>query len=188
MNETSEGPGQTVSVDGTDAVLLARARQGDDAALNALVGRHLGAVYDLSLRVLGEADLAEDAAQETWVLALRGLDGFRGDASFRTWVLRIAMNTARSALRRRGRRRETVLKDDLMEDGADPARAAVTRTEAERVAGALEALPPKQRMAVSLRIHQGLSYREVGEMLDCSEVSARVNYHHGIKRLRELLQ
>lgn len=190
MRARSQDPTDATATSVDDEALLGRARSGDAAALDALVGRHLQSVYDLTLRVLGERDQAEDAAQEAWILAIRGLDRFRGESSFRTWLMRIALNTARSALRRKGRRRETALvaADAVAAEDPDPARGAVVRTEAERVDQALEGLPPKQRMAVSLRIHQELSFREVGEILECSEASARVNYHHGIKRLRELLQ
>jgi RNA polymerase sigma-70 factor, ECF subfamily len=171
-------------------VLLERARAGDAAALDGLVARHLTAVYQVALRVLGDGDLAEDAAQETWVLALRGLARFRGESSFRTWVMRIALNTSRSALRRRGRRRETVL--DVARQVSTgttlPDAAVGLQVEAQRLDAVLEQLPTKQRLAVTLRIYQGLSHREVGEVLDCSEASARVNFHHGIKRLRELLE
>jgi RNA polymerase sigma-70 factor (ECF subfamily) len=60
--------------------------------------------------------------------------------------------------------------------------------EAARVAAMLEKLPEKQRMAVNLRVNQGLSYQEIGAVLDCTEGAARVNYHLGVKRLRELLK
>ena len=69
----------------------------------------------------------------------------------------------------------------------DAATGAVTRDESARASKLLERLPPKQRMAVTLRVNQDLSYAEIGEILDCSEGAARVNYHLGIKRLRELV-
>jgi RNA polymerase sigma factor (sigma-70 family) len=77
---------------------------------------------------------------------------------------------------------------DVRTDELDPAAETMLRAEAGRVAGLLGRLPPKQRMAVVLRVNRGLSYAEVGEILDCSEGAARVNYHLGIKRLRELVQ
>jgi RNA polymerase sigma factor (sigma-70 family) len=70
----------------------------------------------------------------------------------------------------------------------DPARRAVNVTENERAERALAELPPKQRMAVALRVQQGLSYAEIAGALDCSEGAARVNYHLGVKRLREKLK
>ena len=172
-----------------DEELVARARGGDRAALDALVSRHHEAVYQVTYRVLGDSDAAADATQDAFVKALEGLDSFRGDAAFRTWLLRIAANVAISAGRVTTRRREVALASAAGRDCAagDPARDAVVRTEAERVEQALAGLPEKQRLAVTLRIHGGLSHREVGQAIGSSEGAARVNYHLGIKRLRELL-
>lgn len=169
--------------------LVARAKNGEAAALDSLVSRHHAAVYEVTYRILGDADAAADAAQDAFVRALGALDGFRGEASFRTWLLRIAANVAWSAGRRTTRRREVALEaaPEPASDWGDPEREAVVRLEADRVTAALAELPEKQRLAVSLRIHQGLSHREIGEVIGSSEGSARVNYHLGIKRLRELL-
>lgn len=173
-----------------EAALLERARAGDVEAREALVRRYLADVYRLTSRILGDRDLAQDATQDAFVNALGALHRFRGEASFRTWLLRIALNTARSAGRRQVRRREVnlVLADDEPGRGPDPAQQAEHRAEAERVERVLATLPRKQRMAVALRIQQGLSYAEIGTALECSEGAARVNYHLGLKRLRELLK
>ncbi|MGH7506264.1 MAG: RNA polymerase sigma factor [Longimicrobiales bacterium] len=169
--------------------LIARARTGDRAAQEALIGRYLKDVYGVTSRVLGDSDLAQDAAQDAMVNALRGLHRFRGDASFRTWLLRIALNAARSVARRRGRRREVALAviENAPDGEADVATRTAMRDEAARAARMIERLPPKQKLAVSLRVNQGLSYAEVAAVLECTEGAARVNYHLGIKRLRELL-
>jgi RNA polymerase sigma-70 factor (ECF subfamily) len=173
-----------------DAVLLARARAGEAHAREALIGRYLDDVYALTTRMLGNADLGADAAQDAFVNALRGLDGFRGESSFRTWLLRIAANAARSVMRTRGRRRESALElvNERADEAPDPAIRAEQRDEAERALALLAQLPPKQREAVSLRASQGLDYRTIAGILGCSEVAARVNYHHGMRRLRELMQ
>lgn len=172
-----------------DEGLVRRARAGDAAALDALVSAHHAAVYQVALRVLGDPEAAADATQDTLVRALTALDSFRGEASFRTWLLRIAANTARSAGRKTTRRREVALEPaaEALESGADPARRAVDRTEVERVERAMAELPEKQRLAVSLRIYQDLSHREIAGVLGSSEGAARVNYHLGIKRLKEML-
>jgi RNA polymerase sigma-70 factor, ECF subfamily len=180
--------GALVAVD--EGALLERARAGDADAREALVRRYLPDVYRLTSRILGDRDLAQDATQDAFVNALGALHRFRGDASFRTWLLRIAVNTARSAGRRQVRRREVnlVLAEDRPGGGPDPAQRAENATEAERVERVLSTLPRKQRLAVALRIQQGLSYAEIGAALECSEGAARVNYHLGLKRLRELLK
>jgi RNA polymerase sigma-70 factor, ECF subfamily len=168
--------------------LVERARAGDPEARDALVRQYLPDVYRVTRRVLSDHDMAEDAAQDAMVNALGALPRFRGEASFRTWLLRIAVNAARSAGRRQGRRREVslVLADHEPSRAVDPARRAELRTEVARVEALLGRLPPKQRMAVTLRVQQGLSYAEVATALDCTEGAARVNYHLGVKRLREL--
>ena len=175
----------------SEAALVDRARAGDRDAQEVLVRQHLRDVYSVAFRLLGDRDLAEDAAQDAVLNALGALERFRGASSFRTWLLRIAMNSALSIGRRKSRRREISLvmdQHDTSVDEEDPETAATSKFEAERAAEQLKRLPPKQRAAVELRVNQGLSYAEVGEVLQCSEGAARVNYHLGIKRLRELMQ
>jgi RNA polymerase sigma-70 factor (ECF subfamily) len=76
----------------------------------------------------------------------------------------------------------------LASDDADPAESAMTARESARAREMLERLPEKQRLSVSLRVDEGLSFREIGEIIGSSEGAARVNYFHGIRRLRELME
>lgn len=172
-----------------EAALLARARDGDPAAQDALLRRYLPDVHALASRLLRDPDAAADAAQDAMINALRGMRRFRGESSFRTWLLRITVNAARSAGRRTGRRREVGLElvSDTPSPRTDPATVATTRIEADAAAKMVDRLPPKQKLAVTLRIHHGLSYAEAAQVMKCTEGAARVNYHLGIKRLRELL-
>lgn len=173
-----------------DAELVARAKKGDGEAFDALVERHHAAVFRAAFAIVSGEDEAADAAQGTFLKALVSLGGFRGDSLFRTWLLRIAANEAR-ALRRRVLRRREVPMDAVAQgadDGASRVESALGAGELVRLEAALARLPEKQRMAVTLRIYEGLSFREVGEVIGSSEGAARVNYHHGIKKLREWLQ
>ena len=172
-----------------DSQLVARARAGDVSARDQLVATHLDAVYRLSLRILGDRDLAQDAAQDAFVNALGALGRFRGESSFRTWLLRIALNAARSVARRGVRRREvTLVAAESVAAGDDPAGRTATVMDAERARCALARLPEKQRLSVALRIDEGLSYAEIADVIGSTEGAARVNYHLGIKRLREMLR
>jgi RNA polymerase sigma-70 factor (ECF subfamily) len=173
-----------------DASLIDRARAGDREAQEVLVRRHLSAAFALAVRILGDRDQAQDAAQDAMMNALAALQRFRGESSFRTWLLRITVNSAKSVGRRQTRRREVSLTvvEETAGDDVDPEGVASLKDEAERASRMLQRLPPKQRAAVELRVNQGLSYAEVGEVLNCSEGAARVNYHLGIKRLREMMQ
>lgn len=188
MNTSAQSGSGPVPRD--DGELLERARSGEAEARDALVRLYLPDVYRLTSRILGDSDLAQDATQDTFVNALGALARFRGEASFRTWLLRIAVNAAHSVGRRQVRRREVtlVLADNQASAEMDPASRAEHRTEAERVEAMLARLPNKQRKAVALRAQHGLSYAEIAVALSCTEGAARVNYHLGVKRLRELLQ
>jgi RNA polymerase sigma-70 factor (ECF subfamily) len=173
----------------TDEELVQRVREGDQRAMNVLVDRHHGVVFRSCAAILSDEDLAADASQNSFLKAFRAVDRFRGEAAFRTWLLAIAGNEARGLLRKVKRRREDTLEDvdTLPATGNDPSAEVVFRSEVERVRAVLAELPEKQKLSVSLRVFEGLSFREIGEMIDSTEGSARVNYHHGIRRLRELL-
>ncbi len=172
-----------------DAELVAQGRSGVESALSELVKRHHGSAYRLALSLVQREDVAQDVVQDAFLKAFRALGGFRGDASFRTWLLKITANEARGALRKRARARETALEDAgaVRADAKDPAEETMVSQESARARRLLETLPDKQRLSVSLRIDEGLSFREVGEIIGSSEGAARVNYFHGIRRLRELM-
>ena len=174
----------------SDEELVSRGRSGDDSALSALVKRHHESLYRVALSILNDGDAAQDVVQDAFMKAFRALEGFRGDASFRTWALTIAANEARGAVRRRGRRRETVLDDSvpLASEERAPDEAAVLGAEAARARRMMEEVPEKQKLSVALRIEEGLSFKEIGEIIGSSEGAARVNYFHGIRRLRELME
>ena len=157
--------------------------------MNLLVDRHHGVVFRTCAAILSDEDLAADASQNSLLKAFRAIERFRGEAAFRTWLLAIAGNEARGLLRKVKRRREDRVEDlDMLPAvGNDPSVEVTLRSEVERVREVLANLPEKQRLSVTLRIFEGLSFREIGDSIDSTEGSARVNYHHGIQRLRELL-
>ena len=178
------------SITRPDEELVRDARDGSQGALDQLVDRHHAIVYRTALGILGDADEAADATQETFMKAFRALGRFRGDARFRTWLLTIASNAARGMHRKRERRREKPLEDapDVVAPGRDGSQAVSEAEEVERVARLLARLPEKQRLAVQLRTQEGLSFKEVAEIIGSSEGAARVNYHHGIRRLRGMIE
>lgn len=176
--------------DSQEEELLRMARTGDRSALGALLQRHEGTVYRFLLSRTQDEDKAGDLAQETFVKALRSLDSFRGDSSFRTWLLAIARNEFRAGYRQGLRRKEQSLESvvQIADDSRDPEGDAIRGSEVERVRRELAELPEKQRMSVALRLFDGLSFREVGEATGSTEGAARVNFHHGIRKLRERLE
>ncbi len=173
----------------SDLELVQRGRAGEEAALSALAKRHHAAAYRVALGFVHEEDLAQDVVQDAFMKAFRALEGFRADAAFRTWLLTITANEAKGALRKRGRRKETTLEDaeEIRSEDAGPAHEAMVKQEAGRARKMLEQLPEKQRLSVTLRIEEGLSFKEIGDVIGSSEGAARVNYFHGIRRLREMM-
>ena len=172
-----------------DAALVIRAKGGDLEAMDVLIERHHGSVYRMCLSILREVDRAEDAVQETFIKAFRGIARFRGESQFKTWLMTIAGNEAKGALRKSGRRREQALDDSPELHSADPdiEEHTAMMDDATRVRRMVDELPVKQRMAVTLRVDEGLSFKEIGDVIESSEGAARVNYHHGIRRLKEMV-
>ena len=122
--------------------LIRRAGQGDQEAFRQLVETYQAPAYRLALRMCGgDAALAEDAAQEAFLAAWRGLPRFRGDSRFSTWLYRLTTNAAIDCLRREKRHRDA---DDLdgveLPDGGDTPQEAAERTETQTMASALGAL------------------------------------------------
>jgi len=157
--------------------------------MDELVTRHHASAFRVALGILRDEDGAADVAQDAFLKAFRGLDGFRGEASFKTWLMTIAANEARGVLRKQGRRKEMALESagPLASEEESAEDAFQTTQDANRIKVLMDDLPEKQRQAVSLRIFEGMSFKEVGVLIGSSEGAARVNYHHGIRRLRERL-
>jgi len=162
----------------TDGDLVARARQGDAAAFGELVDRHRTAVYRAARAALHSHADAEDAAQETFLLAYRRLASFRGAASFKTWLLAIAWRqaiTRRRGLARMWRRlvepawRDGVEEPDLMlmvADGGPTPEARAGGREFERdVRDEIRSLPTKIRDVLLLAQAGSYSYEEIAAMV-----------------------
>jgi len=166
-----------VSTNGvTDVDLVARARRGDPAAFGELVDRHRAAVYRAALAALRSPADAEDAAQDAFLLAYRRLDSFRGDASFKTWLLTI---TWHQAINRRRNLKSVwrALVDPTTEDEAEavinrvasgapsPEQTAAGAQLRRGIRDAIGALAPKLRDALLLSQAGDYTYEEIGAML-----------------------
>ena len=174
----------------SDDELVRFVQSGDRRAMNELVDRHHGVVFRTCVAILNDEDLAADASQICFIKAFRAIDRFRGEAAIRTWLLAIAGNEVRGLLRKVKRQREQSLEDvaPIASSDDDPSQQVALHAEVARIRAVLTQLPRKQRLSVTLRIDEGLSFREIGDIIESSEGAARVNYHHGIRRLRELLE
>ena len=176
----------TVTTD-PDRELAERFQGGERAAFDQLVRRHQKGVWYLVRRYVKRDADASDVTQLTFVRAFRGLAAFRGTASVRSWLYRIAINCALSWLRDHRREEPTELDDDAL-TVANPAPAQLMGGEdSARLRAAIAQLPPKQKLVLELRVFDDLPFKEVADLADCSENTAKVNFHYAVKRLREIL-
>ena len=170
-----------------DQELAERFRDGDRTAFDVLVRRHQKGMWRLIRRyVKSDADAA-DVTQLAFVRAFRGLAGFRGTATVRSWLYRISINCALSWLRDHRREQPAEIGEDaLTDDNPAPAQLSAGDDRA-RLRAAIAQLPPKQKLVLELRVFDDLSFREVADLADCSENTAKVNFHYAVKRLRDIL-
>jgi RNA polymerase sigma-70 factor, ECF subfamily len=181
------GPAATPPTAPADSDLVRAYRAGDERAATTLVTRNAASVarYLSGMGAVG-ADL-DDLVQETFIRAFRALDGWRGEAAFRSWLLSIASNLLKDQFRKHRGRTLVPIEDSDLPATDDPA-AALDATEAERrLAEGLLTLPRLQREVFLLRAQQGLDYESIARTLDTTTGAARVHYHHAVKRLKELV-
>ena len=173
--------------------MVSLSRDGCLAAFNRIVERYQSQVLNLAARMLGSRVQAEDVAQETFISAYRSLGRFRG-GNLRAWLLRIAANGSRDALRRRARRPESSL-DLTLENpsfqpasGAESPESAALRGELNaEIQRAILALPADQRATIALVDAQGLSYRETAEALGVSVGTVKSRLSRARARVRDAL-
>lgn len=168
--------------------LIRRAKKGDSDAFRLLVEEYQTAVYRLALRMCGESG-AEDAAQEAFVAAWRGLPRFRGECRFSTWLYRLTTNAAIDYLRREQKQRTDGDLDDLplADDSPSPQEQAERSETQQRVRKALAALSEEHRQILLLRYMQELDYGEIAQTLHISEGTVKSRINRAKARLRELL-
>ncbi len=159
-----------MNVDTWDRRLVQRARSGDRGAFDELVRKYWHRVMKLAMRYTPNRADAEDVVQETFMKAYRALHHFRGDSAFYSWLHRIAINSAMTALALRARQANGAMKDGPAEPLYEldtPENLALCDELCAAVYAAVDALPDEQRTAIWLREFQGLSYPQVGAAMSC---------------------
>ena len=188
----------------SDGELLLRLRSGDERAFVSLVERYQEPMLRLAASFVPSRAVAEEVVQDTWLAVLRGLDGFEGRSSLKTWLFRILVNRARTTGTKEHRSVPVANPEPVVDpsrfDGsggwADPPEhwieAAEGRVEAGKLAHRIRAwiddLPGRQREVVLLRDVEGMSSEEVCTVLSLTEGNQRVLLHRGRSRLRQLFE
>lgn len=200
-----------------DLTLVAALRGGDENAFEMLVERYQPAMLRIARMYVSTNAVAEDVVQDAWVGVLKGLDGFEGRSSLRTWIFRILVNTAKTRGQREARSLpfSSVWAADLDGEssvdsdrflplghplspgawaeppvgwGSTPEERLLSKEALTVVSRAIEALPPNQREVIRLRDVLGWPSSEVRNALDISETNQRVLLHRARTKVRRALE
>ncbi len=187
--------------DDDDLALVQRAKDGDTDAFRSLVVRYQRKVYAVALGIVKDADMAWDVSQDVFVRVHRGLDGFKGQSTFFTWLFRIATHVAIDSVRKEriGQRDQVdeVHETDLEDAGEgilatslgnDPGDTLLRRELAAKMEAALATLPEKHRTILVLREVEGLSYEELAERLGIHKGTVMSRLFHARKKMQAALQ
>ena len=186
-------------MDPDERKLVEAARRGDAEAFKQLVLKHQRKAYAVALGMVHDPDEARDICQDAFLKAHRNLEGFEGDAQFFTWLYRIVSNLCIDHLRkRRGERMEfdeTIATGDASDDsgiaprrlGFDPGRALADKELRQHLHAALDQLTPPHRAVLIMREVEGLSYKEMADMMKCSIGTIMSRLFHARKKMQTLL-
>jgi RNA polymerase sigma-70 factor (ECF subfamily) len=178
-----------------DALLIKQSRQGDVHSFEMLISKYQLYAFNIAYRMLGNEEDAKDATQETLIKVFKGLDKFKENSEFSTWLYAITVNTCRDQLRKRKKYQEVSVDDT--EDKipiqlvADVSTDPVARLEKKEITGnllsALGKIPEFQKTAILLRDVYGYSYEEIGVIEQCSVGTVKSRISRGRHHLREMI-
>lgn len=171
--------------------LIAKAQQGEKQALNTLVSLYWQPVYRLIYYKIGHVEDAQELTQETFFKAFRSLPRYQqGDASFKTYLGRIALNLVNDFWRKKGRSPQIIdiaeYQDPLVDTGIKPEEAALETEQQQEIAKLVQLLPDEQRQAVEMRIIAGLSIREVARIMGKTEPALKMLQQRALKNLKKM--
>lgn len=181
-------------LESSDAQLVGQCLQGDNRGFDGLVKRYQRRIICFCYRMLGDADLASDAAQESFLKAYRALDNFRTDASFLSWMFKIAGNTCLDILRKQSRQRTDSLEDSPAEIGLlsdashSPEKSAIFNENDRIIRQAILDLPENYRQPIVMFYFGDLSLKEVAETLERPEGTIKSCLHTAREMLRRKLE
>ena len=176
-----------------DELLLRRAQRGDPEAFGQLMEPMEQLVWRVCWHYMGDREASSDCAQDAMIRIWRGLENYRGDCAFESWVYRIAANCCMDWLRKKKRDR-SVSMEPMKEQGFDPADTSpgtedqvIAKDERRRLREAIALLPEDQREALVLTQLERVSYEEAARMLDTTEGTVKSRVNRAKARLREIL-
>lgn len=185
-----------------ERLLIRRLKERDEKAFKEIVRRYSDQVYNMTYRMLGNREEAEDVAQEVFIIVFKSIDSFRGDSKFSTWLYRITANTCKNRIKYLARRydRSKSQYDESIDSnqaaGALTAPSAPRRPDAalqgleleQKLQAAIDSLDEDHRLLVVLRDIQELSYDEICEITGVPEGTVKSRLHRARAALRKKMQ
>ena len=168
-----------------DNELIQKFQNGDEKAFDQLVRNNLNNVFGFFMKVTRDEMSAEDLAQDVFMKLYKNLKNFRHDSNFSTYLYRINSNTVNSWITRN--KWKNLLHLDQAPDKGEYDIKNEVEWSKEELWNEISKLPNKQRRVMILRITDSLSYSEISKITGMSEGTAKVNFHHGLKKLKEVL-
>lgn len=170
-----------ISVLDTDLVL--EVQKGNRAAYTGLVQRHEKQLFRLLIRFVRDEELARDIMQEAFLKTYMSLGQFEFRCSFKNWLYKIALNTARNKIR--AQREMENIEDVVILEICLIEKNMVHQELIQELREFVETLPEKQRKTLELRVFQDLSFKEVSTLMNCPYDTAKANYRHAMLKLKE---
>ena len=168
-----------------DNELIQKFQNGDEKAFDQLVRNNLNNVFGFFMKVTRDEMSAEDLTQDVFMKLYKNLKNFRHDSNFSTYLYRINSNTVNSWITR-SKWKNLLHLDQAPDKGEYDIKNEAEWTK-EELWNEISKLPNKQRRVMILRITDSLSYSEISKITGMSESTAKVNFHHGLKKLKEVL-
>lgn len=195
MNKTQSATSKEIrlGVETTEWELIRKCQKGEVAAYEELAAKYYRRVFMVILGMVHHRDDAMEVAQETFYRAFKNIRRFKGGSNFYTWVYRIAVNLAID-FQRRQKRSLMDLKENMDEvvvdaetSSGDPFREINDRRLGEKLLHAINELTPDHKAVIVMRAVEGLSYKEIGRIMECSEGTIMSRLHYARKKLQEKL-
>jgi RNA polymerase sigma-70 factor (ECF subfamily) len=169
--------GNSITID-NESGLLDRSKSGDPDAFEQLLNTYYDLIYGIIYKHCGCAHDTEDILQESFIKAAHGIRHYRGEASFKNWLCKIALNHAED------HRRKSIRRNTLLENYQYPENASSSDPRSDQIDLVLQKLKPKERSAILLVFEQGLSHAEAAEICGCSETTISWRIFMGKQKIK----
>ncbi|NJN26201.1 MAG: sigma-70 family RNA polymerase sigma factor [Cyclobacteriaceae bacterium] len=173
--------------------LIEKAQGGDEHAYGKLVGLWFKRIYNFSLKYFADHDLAMEVTQRTFIVVYQKISHLKASEQFQYWLYKIALNHCREEDRRRKRNRWfSIFGDDevanIASKAGNPEKEYGNKEKTEMLAEMLNQLPADQKTVLIMKEYEGMKFREIAEVLNISENTAKSRLYYGLKALKKMLE